>query len=55
MIATKVEYIEQSKCIVTNVRIESDTLTPEEVVALTKETFVKAFNETKTLNILKQQ
>lgn len=53
-ITTKVEFIEQSKCIVTTVKIESDTLTPEEVVKLTKETFLKAFEEAKPLQWLKQ-
>jgi hypothetical protein len=52
-ITTKVEFIEQSKVIVTSVKIESDTLTPEEVVNLTKETFVKAFDEGKKMQWLK--
>ncbi len=53
-ITTKVEFIEQSKVIVTTVKIESDTLTPDEVVKLTKETFVKAFEGVKSLQWLKQ-
>lgn len=52
---TKVEYNEQSKCIVTSVKIESNDLSPEEVVKLTKETFIKAYDEVKSLQWLKGQ
>lgn len=53
MTTAKVEFIEQSKCIVTTVKVESDTLSPDEVVELTKETFIKAFKEAQVLNRLK--
>ena len=39
---TKVEFTEQSKCVVARVHIESDDLTQDEVLEKTKELFEKA-------------
>lgn len=47
----KVEYVEQSKCIVANVAVESDTLSREELMKLTREIALEAQGEARVMTM----
>ena len=54
---TKVEYIEQSKCVTAKVSIESEELSEEEVRKRAEALYIEAqkFSNTMTMNKMRQQ
>jgi hypothetical protein len=47
----KIQYDQQSKCVTASAHVESDTLSPDDVLKLSTELAIKAMNEAQGLSM----